>query len=72
MIKLKSGGNPYNKVLVKILYVRFFNIKLNFYNTRTTMQIPVFQDERGNTIIGDISKQRNFNISCEFGGGGII
>ena len=36
------------------------------------MQIPVFQDERGNTIIGDISKQRNFNIRCEFGGGGKI
>ena len=29
--------------------------------------IPVFQDERGNTIIGDISKQSNVKIS--FGGG---
>ena len=29
--------------------------------------IPVFQDERGNTIIGDIRKRSNGKISC--GGG---
>ena len=29
--------------------------------------IPVLKDERGNTIIGDISKQSNVKIS--FGGG---
>ena len=32
--------------------------------------IPVFQDEGGKAIMGDISKRSNVKIS--FGGGGII
>lgn len=32
--------------------------------------IPILQDVRGNTIIGDVNRQENLKIS--FGGGGII